>query len=80
MKAYNKEPVKPDVVLEMTYREAQFLRRFLGSIGGDPGLSVRAVADRMTYSLRDIGVEYDDSIALQGSISCPYDPDWEKRS
>jgi len=82
MKAYIKPPVpaKPDVVLEMTHREAVVLRRVLGNVGGDPMVSVRAVTQRLNRALSNADVGYDTSIHLSGYIDCPYDPDWEKRS
>jgi len=79
MKVYTKEPVKPDVVLEMTYNEARVLARILSMVGGDASQSPRCVQEKMSAALHNVGVSYPEEISLKGRLTFDIDPNWESK-
>jgi hypothetical protein len=62
------KPANVDVVLTLTMREAQVLRRVLNRVGGAPGRSARGVTDGINDALKskDIDVCSD---AADGSVN-----------
>ena len=65
----NQEPPKPNVLLELSYEEAETLLIVTDRIGGDPQLSRRKHTDKIGQALRDVySLEYkeekDDDVSI----------------
>lgn len=64
------EPVKPNVLLELTHEEALVLRKVTGMIGGVPGTTRRKHTDAIQRALAAVGFEVDyNYTGVRGNIT-----------
>lgn len=53
-----KEPVRPNVILELTSKEAEALALILSAVGGSPTGSKRRYSESIMHALSEIGYRY----------------------